>query len=127
MYIEVKQLLLMESNIQTVIIWGNRGTCTTPSGHVNRKNHIPHSSQSICQGMNTARTAQSLLKKLLKSPAALWPGSSTTSRVRSAKPTGDHKHCGPCSSALALCEFMPMRENDCPTLMYGLTAAGRWS
>lgn len=29
--------------------------------------------------------------------------------------------------ALALCEFTPLREHDCPTLMYGLAAAGRWS
>lgn len=80
MHIDVKQFILMRSNIQTVIPWGKQGKMhpllmeyptDLPSGHLNRKNHTPHSNQMIYQRMNAASTGLADWTMLLLSPQQL--------------------------------------------------------
>lgn len=101
-------------------------THTTPSGHGNRKSHIPHPRQLICQGMNSQNSPV---------PADWAPKepSSTLACILHYKQSqmcqahGNHKHCGPCCSAFGPVWIHTAERERLPSLMYGLAAAGRCS
>lgn len=99
-----------------MITWRNRGTHTHTQLHLDMATErvTSHTQGNWFAREWTVRTAQSLLTELPRSPAALWPASSTTSRVRCAKPMATTSTVVPAALLLALCGFTLLRENDCP-------------